>query len=629
MPLLKPKDFGIIIATSDVIDYDGSSLSNISIGTSASLNDVILAIDNTFAGLPGASDPGDATYNGSSPTCLALTGTRDDVILQLGNAICSNQTTIAALGADDIAWSGGNFTNFTETGSSGLQGVIEGIDNQFGIISGTTGITEAQLAANLDELIFADFNSAGGTSTTSPATLSVTISSGTYFINGLKVDAGGFGATLSASQDHYIYVDNIGAYNLISQTLGAGEPGAIPNSIQLYKWITDGTGVTTEEDRRNPYAYSGAQIRDDSILTRHIAVGNITGTELEDVITPANIDFANIIVDANGRVTTVTSDVTITSISTDDLLQWSGSAFVNVPIFGNILPSSTSGQTMRSTGTAWEASSNIFNNVTKTGIGGTVAPIFTLSLNVAADFGVEMATPTTFAGVDITGGSLAADTYFYRVVALDALNQESPAASEVTVITAATGQNRMTWDRINGAFAYRLYRSLTSLVYTSGYLLVPRSPSSTITFDDDGTVSLTPGSLLTPTLKEARTVGIDILGNLFHNASFISGGEVRITNRVDVNSTTHTVDTEQTYISVLHTATAAVAITLTDSTTTVNDGMIVIIKDSGYNAGTFNITISASGSDTVENGASLVMSTNGASVILRLNSSTADWEKIN
>ena len=93
-----------------------------------------------------------------------------------------------------------------------------------------------------------------------------------------------------------------------------------------------------------------------------------------------------------------------------------------------------------------------------------------------------------------------------------------------------------------------------------------------------------------------------------------------------VSSATHTVSFgTDAYLSVTYTGTGAVTITLPDITSAM-DGYEIPIKDAGYNASNFNITINADATDTIENAASSVISGDGDAITIKANSSTNNWE---
>ena len=60
---------------------------------------------------------------------------------------------------------------------------------------------------------------------------------------------------------------------------------------------------------------------------------------------------------------------------------------------------------------------------------------------------------------------------------------------------------------------------------------------------------------------------------------------------------------------------------------TVGDGFVLIIKDSGYNANANNITVARNGTDTINNVAgNYTINVDGTAVVLIANDTTDDWE---
>ena len=102
-------------------------------------------------------------------------------------------------------------------------------------------------------------------------------------------------------------------------------------------------------------------------------------------------------------------------------------------------------------------------------------------------------------------------------------------------------------------------------------------------------------------------------------AAFLDGAQYN--HSVVVAAATYDLLVTDYILMVAYTATGTVAITLPTAQSL--DGRTIVIKDSGFTAGTNNITIGTGGSELVENGATLVLSTNGQSV--KLISDGTDW----
>lgn len=83
---------------------------------------------------------------------------------------------------------------------------------------------------------------------------------------------------------------------------------------------------------------------------------------------------------------------------------------------------------------------------------------------------------------------------------------------------------------------------------------------------------------------------------------------------------------EDRYVGV-DTSGGAVAVTLPDPAD-INDGHEVIIDDEGDLAGTGNITIDTPGAETVEGGATLIISTNSAVTKLIYDAANTNWVSV-
>ncbi len=128
------------------------------------------------------------------------------------------------------------------------------------------------------------------------------------------------------------------------------------------------------------------------------------------------------------------------------------------------------------------------------------------------------AAPTIGTAVNGSGGSLANNTYFYKVTALNA-NGETIGSGEVSA--ASTGSNHkitVTWTAHPYATGYRLYRSTTSGVYTAGYL--PVVDPNAVSYVDDGAISLTAGSI-----PGASTMAIMQAFDTFLTAMYAAGAK--------------------------------------------------------------------------------------------------------
>jgi len=94
-----------------------------------------------------------------------------------------------------------------------------------------------------------------------------------------------------------------------------------------------------------------------------------------------------------------------------------------------------------------------------------------------------------------------------------------------------------------------------------------------------------------------------------------------------VTTASYSVLDTDTYLSDTRTATGTSAINL-PALSASNDGKMLYVFDSGYNASVNAITINPNGADTVGNAASNVIECSGLGLLIRGNNATKDWEVI-
>jgi hypothetical protein len=148
-------------------------------------------------------------------------------------------------------------------------------------------------------------------------------------------------------------------------------------------------------------------------------------------------------------------------------------------------------------------------------------------------------------------------------------------------------------------------------------------------------------STLNPSNQDGDTglcwPGADILGFL---CGGVLGAHVRedtnilefktfgsqIVKVTDVNATPYTVLQTDYYLQCRRTGTGVLTVNL-PAISTVGDGFVLIIKDSGYNANAFNITVVRNGADTINNvGGNYTINVDGTALVLIANDTTDDWE---
>ena len=122
-----------------------------------------------------------------------------------------------------------------------------------------------------------------------------------------------------------------------------------------------------------------------------------------------------------------------------------------------------------------------------------------------------------------SGGTLAAATYYVRIVAFDSAGNTTNAGTESTGVTTtgSTSSIAYTWTAVTGATGYRVYFSTTSGTYASGYF-VTTSASYTLT--------TTSGSFAVG-LPSSNTTGISLMSNQSFKRNRIINGDMRVDQR--------------------------------------------------------------------------------------------------
>ena len=126
-----------------------------------------------------------------------------------------------------------------------------------------------------------------------------------------------------------------------------------------------------------------------------------------------------------------------------------------------------------------------------------VAPYY---LVLAPDASFPLGPPQDLAVSTTGSGTLPADTYFYVVTALDGAGGETPVSNEVFAAVGANSSITICWNVVPNAWAYNVYRGLTSgseMVLSGVGLPVPQPAPLTVRvcFTDGGATPFPPGGL--------------------------------------------------------------------------------------------------------------------------------------
>ncbi len=180
-------------------------------------------------------------------------------------------------------------------------------------------------------------------------------------------------------------------------------------------------------------------------------------------------------------------------------------------------------------------------------------------------------------------------------------------------------------NRLNGSMHFHTNNTLRMDIGANGDVTIGSSidevtPTFSIVGDADSdaadvseTLSLTLIPNATPTSAVWQFNNTQALGYKFANGSVeISGGNIR--NVTTVNAASYDLLITDYILNVTYTDTGTVAIDL--KTAQAVEGRIIHIKDSDFNAGTNNITITTEGAETIDEAATYVITANGNAVSL-------------
>jgi len=198
-------------------------------------------------------------------------------------------------------------------------------------------------------------------------------------------------------------------------------------------------------------------------------VGNITAGNIP-LVASGN---SNITLTSNGNI----SMYTVGNATAQFVVATTG---VNVAGYANVVGNITAGNLI---GPLANGNSNVYiataaGNVTIAATGNTVMTIANTGVSVngyAAGYSIsstQLGTPATPSGVgSATGGTLAAATYYFKIVAVDGFGQVTAPSTESTGVTTtgATSSIAVSWTATAAATSYRIYFATTSQTYTLGY----------------------------------------------------------------------------------------------------------------------------------------------------------------
>lgn len=358
-------DLNLLIRTSDVSIYNGSSLIQIVPVSGAGLNEIIDAIDQSLIALntlinSKTYDSDDILYAGSFSSCFTITpgSTSTQVFDQLATLICGIDTTLNAIDPTKVVATSFNHVSLPLVANLKLW--ANGVDAEFTGVETDVNNTKTDLTT-LDTRVTNSFNVATrsfATDTTqftqSSVGLNATIAAGIAIVVGKYISFAGGVIALTATQDNYVYVSNAATPVLSKVTVAVGNPApATPaNTMLLWRLTTNGAAVTVATDDRNYAGTPVNSVKADSIQDTTIADIKLTTSG----VTAATYPFASVTVNNKGRITSAVSPVAFSGLANYDVMQYNSGTgkWINLPINARILPAGTAGDFLQYDGADWQ-----------------------------------------------------------------------------------------------------------------------------------------------------------------------------------------------------------------------------------------------------------------------------------
>ena len=323
-------------------------------------------------------------------------------------------------------------------------------------------------------------------------------------------------------------------------------------------------------------------------------------------------------------------DVTLTSLSSGQFLEWNGTAWVNTNLYYQTILANTSAQTQRGQlnfSSVFSISDNSGGNYTSVTIGAGVIT-----------YGSGGMIQNT-SGSNVLIGNPTGSASYLREIGLAARLVFS--GSNIDIAT-----NGVTYGYIQKVAAGSVLLGNASSSSNQAIQEITLSAELTLTSGSPNVLSLTQYGVtygVNGMLQKASS-GTMLLGNLTGS----SNGNVQENNIVGFyrnnvtnppqlqpngyfaspsNSITLTAAsfTQNAIIGMSYTATGAVTVNLPDPTTVVA-GLVIMLKDTGGNASTHNITVNPHASETIDGGSSIKITTNYG--YLRLFTDSVNWYSI-
>lgn len=379
--------------TSDISLWDGV-FTNITVPAGASLNDVLALLENYITTSASCSDV-NYTLNAYS-TCLGLaagTYSFQQMITAIVNRICANASSIADLQAEvnnfnanvttsDVTLSDITFPScFTayssittssqlfqiimnnlcqlldETGpvitgeEDGPDIVIDPAESGVNLQSGETNANAFYQHARMEHLMelmtsITDNNSfiyEHLSPTVSPTSFSVTLEPMKGFVqNYMVIRKDQETLTVNALKDTYFYLSAAGHIARVEVPNGNPAPTNPKGSHNLYKIVSDGSGVTGVTNLYETEPFTGLVLGVDDVATVNIQDGAVTSAKMADVVagsTEGDAQLFEITFNNKGQITAMNYNISIAGLSNGHILKYNSGTGVFENAANTTMPS--------------------------------------------------------------------------------------------------------------------------------------------------------------------------------------------------------------------------------------------------------------------------------------------------
>lgn len=353
--------------TSDITLFDGT-FNNITVPDGSSLNDVLALLETYFTNQINGIETSYTLESDSA--CLGLTaGTYSlqqmvqaiilkvcenadsiqDILNQIGGITLDVNTTDVEL--DGIVGTScstgpGGFVGTTSTDLFNyildqICGIEEGV-NFDPVTDDASSATEAQavnykaMSEVVRGMVDNNYVFKETTPTTSPTSFSTAVEPISAIVNGYYVNvANQYPITLNPNEDRYVNLKQDGTFQEYSGAVGFVPPAFPSTEHNLYRFRTDGSGVSNLAQNYNTEPFNPTPLGVDDVDTVNIRDGAVTSVKLDDVVvgdTKGSSAIIEITYNNKGQITNVNSNLNIGAITNGQGIAYNSGTLAFEPV---------------------------------------------------------------------------------------------------------------------------------------------------------------------------------------------------------------------------------------------------------------------------------------------------------